>query len=74
MSPISLHRAMLPWTRVLSRICRRRSVILGYQGVATTARRDDLFMLQLSPAKFRAQLEMLLAAGFQFVTVAEFAR
>jgi peptidoglycan/xylan/chitin deacetylase (PgdA/CDA1 family) len=31
-------------------------------------------MLQLDPDKFRSQLEMMLTAGFRFVTVAEFAR
>jgi peptidoglycan/xylan/chitin deacetylase (PgdA/CDA1 family) len=31
-------------------------------------------MLQLAPARFEAQLRMMLAAGFEFVTVAELAR
>jgi peptidoglycan/xylan/chitin deacetylase (PgdA/CDA1 family) len=48
-------------------------VILGYHGVADSARRDDLFMLQLAPARFRAQLLEFLAAGFRFMTVAELA-
>lgn len=45
-------------------------MILGYHGVATAARRDDLFLLQLPPDRFRAQLEMMLEAGFRFETVA----
>lgn len=48
-------------------------MILGYHGVARSARRDDLFLLQLPPDRFRAQLEMMLEAGFGFVTVAELA-
>jgi peptidoglycan/xylan/chitin deacetylase (PgdA/CDA1 family) len=48
-------------------------VILGYHGVAPARRADDLFMLQIAPAKFRGQLELLLAAGFRFVTVADLA-
>lgn len=49
-------------------------MILGYHGVAVCPRKDDLFLLQLAPAKFRAQLEMMQAAGFRFMTVAELAR
>jgi peptidoglycan/xylan/chitin deacetylase (PgdA/CDA1 family) len=49
-------------------------VILGYHGIAHCPRKDDLFMLQLPPERFRAQLEMMLAAGFRFLTVAELAR
>ena len=49
-------------------------MILGYHGVAVCPRKDDLFLLQLDPAKFRAQLEMMQAAGFRFMTVAELAR
>lgn len=49
-------------------------MILGYHGVAVCPRKDDLFLLQLAPVKFRAQLEMMQAAGFRFMTVAELAR
>lgn len=49
-------------------------MILGYHGVAECARKNDLFLLQLAPAKFRAQLEMMQAAGFRFVTVVELVR
>jgi peptidoglycan/xylan/chitin deacetylase (PgdA/CDA1 family) len=58
----------------LSRVCRRRSVVLGYHGVAEARRRDDLSMLLVAPNRFRSQLELLLAAGFRFVTMAELAR
>lgn len=49
-------------------------MILGYHGVAECPRKDDLFLLQLPPRRFRAQLEMMLEAGFRFMTVAELAR
>ena len=68
------YRARRIWTAALARVCRSRSVILGYHGVANCSSRDDLFLLQLSPAKFRAQLELMLEAGFRFTTVAELAR
>ena len=60
--------------RILTAICRRRSVILGYHGVAESRRRDDLSLLLLAPERFRSQLELLLAAGFRFVTLVELAR
>lgn len=59
--------------RALREICRRRSVILGYHGVAESRRRDDLSLLLLAPDRFRAQLELLRDAGFHFVTLAELA-
>jgi peptidoglycan/xylan/chitin deacetylase (PgdA/CDA1 family) len=49
-------------------------VILGYHGIAQSAIRHDLSMLLVSPSRFRAQIELLLEAGFSFVTVAELAR
>jgi peptidoglycan/xylan/chitin deacetylase (PgdA/CDA1 family) len=58
----------------LQRVRRKRAVILGYHGIATVPRKDDLFLLQLSPERFRIGIEMMLAAGFRFVTVAELAR
>jgi peptidoglycan/xylan/chitin deacetylase (PgdA/CDA1 family) len=63
-----------PAVKALERICRRRSVVLGYHGVASSRVRDDLSLLQVSPSRFRRQLEALLAAGFSFVTLAELAR
>jgi peptidoglycan/xylan/chitin deacetylase (PgdA/CDA1 family) len=52
---------------------RRRSVVLCYHGVGTTTTRIDPGYLRVRPDAFRAQLELLLNAGFEFVTVAEFA-
>src|SRR5437667_10487333 len=60
--------------RTLEQVRRRRAVVLGYHGVAESRRRDDLSMLLVAPDRFRAQVEMLLAAGFSFVTLAELAR
>jgi peptidoglycan/xylan/chitin deacetylase (PgdA/CDA1 family) len=60
--------------RALAQICRRRSVVLGYHGVAESRRRDDLNLLLLAPDRFRSQLELLLGAGFRFVTLVELAR
>jgi peptidoglycan/xylan/chitin deacetylase (PgdA/CDA1 family) len=49
-------------------------VILGYHGITRSSRRHDLSMLLVSPARFRAQIELLLEGGFTFVTVAQMAR
>lgn len=62
------------WLRALERVRRRRSVVLGYHGIDESRLRDDLSLLQVPPARFRAQLELLRDAGFSFVTMAEFAR
>jgi peptidoglycan/xylan/chitin deacetylase (PgdA/CDA1 family) len=62
------------WVGTLERVRRRRSVVLGYHGVAESRLRDDLSLLQVSPARFRTQLELLRDAGFRFVTMAELAR
>jgi peptidoglycan/xylan/chitin deacetylase (PgdA/CDA1 family) len=48
--------------------------VLGYHGVARSRLREDLSLLQVSPDRFRTHLQLLLAAGFRFVTVAELAR
>jgi peptidoglycan/xylan/chitin deacetylase (PgdA/CDA1 family) len=60
--------------RALKKIASRRAIVLGYHGVAQTRRRDDLSMLLVSPDRFRSQLELLLGAGFRFVTLADFVR
>ena len=62
------------WVRVLRQIARRRSVVLGYHGVAECRRRDDLHFLLVSPARFVRQIDLLRAAGFRFVTMAALAR
>ena len=58
----------------LEALRRRRSVILGYHGIARSPLRRDLNRLQVPPSRFRAQIEALVDAGFKFVTVAELAR
>jgi peptidoglycan/xylan/chitin deacetylase (PgdA/CDA1 family) len=62
------------WTLALAQIRQRRPVILGYHGIASCHLRDDMFLLQVPPARFRWQLEMMRDAGFEFVTVAELVR
>ena len=62
------------WVRAFTRVRQRRSVVLGYHGVAESRLRDDLSLLQVSPNRFRTQVELLLDAGFHFVTLAELAR
>jgi peptidoglycan/xylan/chitin deacetylase (PgdA/CDA1 family) len=62
---------------VLNRLARtlrtRRSVILCYHGVGPTSTRLDPGFLRVRPDVFRAQLDLLLGAEFEFVTVAELA-
>ena len=53
------------------RLCRTRSVVLGGHGVADVPPADDPEHLCVAPGRFRAQLELLLGAGFAFVTVSE---
>jgi peptidoglycan/xylan/chitin deacetylase (PgdA/CDA1 family) len=48
-------------------------VILCYHGVGPTSTSLDPGFLRVRPDAFRAQLELLLGAGFEFVTVAELA-
>lgn len=69
-SPTPTHIDRL-WVGALERIRRRRSVILGYHGIATAGLLDDLSLLLVPPARFRRQLELMLAAGFRFVTLAQ---
>jgi peptidoglycan/xylan/chitin deacetylase (PgdA/CDA1 family) len=59
------------WVGALKRIRSRRSVILGYHGVAEAGLLDDLSLLLVPPARFRRQLQLMLAAGFHFVTLSE---
>lgn len=70
-TPPSLARSDQLWVRALERIRRRRSVILGYHGIAAAGLLDDLSLLLVPPARFRRQLELMRAAGFRFVTLAE---
>jgi peptidoglycan/xylan/chitin deacetylase (PgdA/CDA1 family) len=50
----------------------RRSAILLYHGVGPRTKRTDPGFLRVQPDDFRAQLELLLDAGFTVVTVGEF--
>lgn len=52
----------------------RRSIILCYHGVAPSTSAEDPEFLRVDPDDFRSQLELLMRAGFRFVTVADFAR
>jgi peptidoglycan/xylan/chitin deacetylase (PgdA/CDA1 family) len=54
-------------------LCVRRSVILCYHGVGATNRQVDPGFLRVRPSVFRSQLDLLLKAGFEFVTISEFA-
>jgi peptidoglycan/xylan/chitin deacetylase (PgdA/CDA1 family) len=60
------------WQRLAREIARRRSVILAYHGVGP-ATPDDPHHLDVPPERFRAQLDLLRSAGFEFVTVAAMA-
>lgn len=61
------------WLELLHRIAGERPVVLGYHGIGRARRSEDLFRLVVSPDHFRRHVELLLAAGFRFVTVAELA-
>ena len=58
--------------RAARAIRARRSAILLYHGVGPRTTRTDPGFLRVRPDAFRAQLELLLGAGFTIVTVAEF--
>jgi len=61
------------WERALRALRRRRSVNVGYHGVDDVPAVSDPENLCVPPARFRTQLGLLIAAGFEFVTVAELA-
>jgi peptidoglycan/xylan/chitin deacetylase (PgdA/CDA1 family) len=62
------------WADRIEALRERRSVILGYHGVARSPFWHDLSLLLVRPSRFRAQIELLVNAGFKFLTVAELAR
>jgi peptidoglycan/xylan/chitin deacetylase (PgdA/CDA1 family) len=68
------HSAVVSGTfrRVMRILRTRRSAVLCYHGVGPSTTRIDPGFLRVEPAAFRAQLDLLLEAGFEFVTVAEF--
>jgi len=65
--------ASLALVRALSVVRSRRSVILGYHGVAPSSPAEDPHNLRVPPERFRAQVALLGDAGFRFVTVRELA-
>lgn len=67
---MSAWNTVLPAARALR---RRRSLILSYHGVAESNARVDPEFLRVSPAALRGQLDVLLGAGFEIVTVADLA-
>jgi peptidoglycan/xylan/chitin deacetylase (PgdA/CDA1 family) len=52
----------------------RRRVILGYHGIAEVDPRHDPVRLFVSPDDFRRQVQRLQRRGYEFLTMAEFAR
>lgn len=60
-------------TRLMRSMCRRRSLLLAYHGIGASAPGTDPHNLRITPQRFRAQLDLLLDAGFQLVTVAALA-
>jgi peptidoglycan/xylan/chitin deacetylase (PgdA/CDA1 family) len=67
---VNAWKSVLPAAQALR---RRRSVILSYHGVAESNVRVDPEFLRVPPDAFRGQLDVLLGAGFEIVTVAELA-
>jgi peptidoglycan/xylan/chitin deacetylase (PgdA/CDA1 family) len=61
------------WLELLRRLGRRRSLVLCHHGVGTSSPEVDPLFLQVPPERLRAQLELLAAAGFSFVTASELA-
>jgi peptidoglycan/xylan/chitin deacetylase (PgdA/CDA1 family) len=59
------------YSRVVRTLQARRSIILCYHGVGPSTTRTDPGFLRVDPDAFRAQLDLLLGAGFEFVTVSE---
>jgi peptidoglycan/xylan/chitin deacetylase (PgdA/CDA1 family) len=61
-----------PWLGLARRASRRRSAILAYHGVERVDPAVDPEGLCIDPELFRAQIEFLLDAGFEFATVRDF--
>lgn len=62
------------WGLLAREARRRRSAIVGYHGVGPSTPAEDPRNLRVRPERFRAQVELLRDAGFEFATVAELAR
>jgi peptidoglycan/xylan/chitin deacetylase (PgdA/CDA1 family) len=61
------------WRQPLAAARSRHSVILCHHGVAPSNGTEDPYFLRVAPSLFRHQLDLMLEAGFQFITVAELA-
>ncbi len=61
------------WGLLAREAGKRRSAIVGYHGVGPSTAAEDTRNLRVRPERFRAQVELLRDAGFEFVTVAELA-
>jgi len=59
------------WLSFLRRLRQRRSVILGYHGIADVPLARDTSRLQVGPARFERHVELLSKAGFRFMTMSE---
>jgi peptidoglycan/xylan/chitin deacetylase (PgdA/CDA1 family) len=55
----------------LAALRERRSALLAYHGVGPSTAADDPDFLRVHPDRFRAQLDVLLGAGFRFVSAQE---
>jgi peptidoglycan/xylan/chitin deacetylase (PgdA/CDA1 family) len=58
---------------IVRAVLRRGPLLLCYHSVGSSPRADDPEFLRVEPGRFRAQLELVLAAGGRFATVAEIA-
>jgi peptidoglycan/xylan/chitin deacetylase (PgdA/CDA1 family) len=59
------------WLSFLRRLRQRRSVILGYHGIADVPLTRDISRMQVAPAQFERHVELLSKAGFRFKTMSE---
>jgi peptidoglycan/xylan/chitin deacetylase (PgdA/CDA1 family) len=74
MSPRRRGSASTPaWTAAARSLRRRRSVVLCYHGVGASTLRLDPHFLRVPQERFREQVQLLVHAGFEFVTVARLA-
>lgn len=60
--------------RLLSNVRARRPVLVCYHGIGPSTAREDPDFLRVAEESFRQQVELLVEAGFEFVTVADLAR
>jgi peptidoglycan/xylan/chitin deacetylase (PgdA/CDA1 family) len=60
-------------SHAVAALTRRRSLSLCYHGLGESTAAADPHFLHVHPDRFRAQIELLLGAGFRFVTVADLA-